>query len=108
LDPTLTCDRYGISSFIYRARKPFHPKRLFDLIHDKFIVLQNVDQEEEEEEEEEGEGSGGSEDEDMGGTADENEDMQEDSETEMEDDLAGKDFAREIDPKVTLCLPMNR
>jgi hypothetical protein len=106
LDPTLTCDRYGISSFIYRARKPFHPKRLFDLIHDKFIVLQNVDQEEEEEEE--GEDSGGSEDEDMGGTADENEDMQEDSETEMEDDLAGKDFAREIDPKVTLCLPMNR
>jgi hypothetical protein len=27
-------------------------------------------------------------------------DAEEDSDTEMEDELAGKDFAREIDPKV--------
>ena len=108
LGPTLTCDRYGISSFVYSARKPFHPKRLFNLIHDKFIVLQNVDQVvDEEEENEEDETSSDSEDDGMGGTTDEDENLQEDSDTEMEDDLIGKGFAPEIDPKVTLSLLVN-
>lgn len=31
---------YGISSFVYRARKPFHPKRLFDLVSDKFFLVE--------------------------------------------------------------------
>ena len=97
----LMCDRYGISSFVYRARKPFHPKRLFDLIHDKFIVLQNAAEVDDEEEEDDEAGSG-SEDEAMDGTLDKNEGVEEDSDTEMEDDLAGKDFEREIDPKVIL------
>jgi hypothetical protein len=94
----LMCDRYGISSFVCRARKPFHPKRLFDLIRDKFIVLQNADEEEEEEDE----AGSGSEDEAMDRTPDENEGVDEDSDTEMEDALAGKDFEREIDHKVIL------
>lgn len=92
------CDRYGISSFVYRARKPFHPKRLFDLIHDKFIILHNTDKEEEEGDEA-GSGSG---DEAMDRTPDENEGVGENSDTGMEDDLAGKDFEREIDHKVIL------
>ncbi|KAL4782598.1 CobW/HypB/UreG, nucleotide-binding domain-containing protein [Aspergillus varians] len=62
---------YGINNFVYAARRPFHPRRLFSLIHDKFILLQSSnthdhengddedddeeedDEEEEEEEEEE-------------------------------------------------------
>lgn len=39
---------------MYRARRPFHPRRLFALLHDKFILLQNREQDEEEEENEEG------------------------------------------------------
>eukprot|EP01027_Heterolobosea_sp_BB2_P006327 GEZU01009580.1.p1 GENE.GEZU01009580.1~~GEZU01009580.1.p1 ORF type:complete len:419 (+),score=182.80 GEZU01009580.1:418-1674(+) len=33
-------EEYGINSFIYRRRRPFHPKRLFDLIEEG--VLKNV------------------------------------------------------------------
>jgi hypothetical protein len=31
---------YGISSFVYRARKPFHPERLWNLISKPFVVIQ--------------------------------------------------------------------
>lgn len=33
-------DRYGINSFVYRARLPFHPARLYELVHDKFVILE--------------------------------------------------------------------
>ncbi|KAJ5819089.1 hypothetical protein N7474_004680 [Penicillium riverlandense] len=46
---------YGINNFVYSARRPFHPRRLFALIHDKFILLQNNEIEEEEDEEDEAE-----------------------------------------------------
>ncbi|CAI7628728.1 unnamed protein product [Penicillium bialowiezense] len=49
---------YGINNFVYTARRPFHPRRIFALLHDKFIILQNnelEDEEDEEDEEEEGE-----------------------------------------------------
>ncbi|KAL4969897.1 CobW domain protein [Aspergillus stella-maris] len=61
---------YGINNFVYTARRPFHPRRLFQLIHDKFILLQSLnshdhehgngddeDDEEDEDEEEEDEES---------------------------------------------------
>ncbi|KAL3454178.1 CobW/HypB/UreG, nucleotide-binding domain-containing protein [Aspergillus insuetus] len=51
---------YGINNFVYTARRPFHPRKLFELLHDKFILLQNLhshDDGEEEEEEDEDEDS---------------------------------------------------
>ena len=46
---------YGIGTFVYSARRPFHPKRLWDLVCEPFCVLQNAMEEEEEEDSEEGE-----------------------------------------------------
>ncbi|CAI7629918.1 unnamed protein product [Penicillium glandicola] len=46
---------YGINNFVYTARRPFHPRRIFALLHDKFIILQNTEVEEEEEEEDDDE-----------------------------------------------------
>lgn len=34
---------------MYTARRPFHPRRIFALLHDKFILLQNNELEEEDE-----------------------------------------------------------
>jgi G3E family GTPase len=46
-------NRYGIGSFVYSSRRPFHPKRLWELVSKPFCVLQPGEGEEEEEEEEE-------------------------------------------------------
>jgi len=90
--------RYGISSFIYRARRPFHPKRLFNLVHDKFIVIQNIDEVEETEGEEDNDNEDEETDEPGEDSTEETPDH--DSDTEMEDDLDDKEFAK-IDPEVS-------
>lgn len=45
--------RYGIGSFVYRARRPFDPLKLYRLIEGKFILLQDEAEDVEEEEEDE-------------------------------------------------------
>ncbi|KAF2993069.1 hypothetical protein E8E13_000799 [Curvularia kusanoi] len=43
---------YGIGSFVYRARRPFDPLKLYRLIEGKFILLQEEPDDDDEEEEE--------------------------------------------------------
>merc|ERR1719290_172124 len=40
--------RFGITSFIYRARRPFHPGRLDDLLLEPFFMLKFLEEEDEE------------------------------------------------------------
>lgn len=53
--------RYGIGSFVYRARRPFEPMRFYDLLKGKFVLQQDEpqsdgEQEEDSDEEEEEDG----------------------------------------------------
>lgn len=42
--------RYGIGSFVYRARRPFDPKRFYELLEEKFVLQQDEPQNDGEEE----------------------------------------------------------
>lgn len=35
-------EEYGISSFVYRQRRPFHPQRIFELLKTAFLIIENV------------------------------------------------------------------
>ncbi|CAE6476594.1 unnamed protein product [Rhizoctonia solani] len=39
--PKPETEECGISNFVYRRRRPFHPERLWKIIGDKFVVTQN-------------------------------------------------------------------
>lgn len=44
---------YGIKSFIYRARRPFHPDRLFSLLEKYFLIIESAGPEQDEDEDSE-------------------------------------------------------
>ncbi|KAK7512051.1 cobalamin synthesis protein [Phyllosticta citriasiana] len=48
---------YGIGSFVYRARRPFDPMRLYRLLAGKFVLIQPDPDEDEDEEDGKGDGS---------------------------------------------------
>lgn len=53
LTPKPETEEYNVQSFIYTRYRPFHPRRLFALLHDKFILqLEQSDDEEEDDENE--------------------------------------------------------
>ncbi len=54
-------EEYGISSFIFKARRPFHPQRIFDFAAKYFCVLEKLSTDKAENDKEEQEDQSGSE-----------------------------------------------
>lgn len=50
-DQCPSCYRYGINSFVYRARKPFDPMKLYKQLAGRFVLIQPDPEDEEEEDE---------------------------------------------------------
>ncbi|KAK4234542.1 P-loop containing nucleoside triphosphate hydrolase protein [Achaetomium macrosporum] len=54
LTPKPETEEYNVRNVVYSRRRPFHPRRLWELLYDKFILqLEHPDDDEEEEEENE-------------------------------------------------------
>ncbi|KIW41364.1 hypothetical protein, variant 1 [Exophiala oligosperma] len=107
IGPKPETEEYGISSFIYRARRPFSPRRLYKLIHDKFVIMEGQIQDQEEDDAKDGMGVEGDDSEDSPGSGGGN-DASTNSEAEDEDMLSDvsdqveeeDDFSQSIEPEV--------
>ena len=89
-------EEYGIHSFVYRQRQPFHPQRLFKLLKTGFFINENVCAPEEEDE------NGVTCDEE-GGMATDDDDEKSQAESEDDDNVEGVDKSSEAD-EGQLCL----
>jgi hypothetical protein len=109
--------RYGISSFVYRARRPFNPRRLYKLIHDKFVIMEGQIQDQDDDGDEQGEdeemddadgatkpSTNGTDESNSTSTHDSDEDKDTDDSSLLSDseekDGGEDDFSKSIDPKV--------
>ncbi|KAI0109276.1 cobW-domain-containing protein [Hypoxylon sp. NC0597] len=81
-------EEYGIGTFVYRARRPFHPARLWDMIKSVFVVIQMEYQVE---------------DDDMDIDEDETEESEDD---ETDEDSIMEDDQPQLDPKSRLATKM--
>ncbi|UKZ67029.1 uncharacterized protein TrAtP1_008193 [Trichoderma atroviride] len=65
--PKPETEEYNVQSFIYTRYRPFHPRKLYALLYDKFILqMEHPDEDEEEDDEEDGEEQEASDTEDAG------------------------------------------
>ena len=81
LTPKPETEEYNVQSFIYSRYRPFHPRRLFALLYDKFILQmeQPEDDEDDEDEDEEDEDEDENEEEEVIGKMDVDMDDQDDA-----------------------------
>lgn len=79
LTPKPETEEYGINNFVYRSRRPFHPERLYHLIRDKFVVIEQSGVADE------GNGDGNDEDQDKGKEEEEEEEEDEDDDDDDDD-----------------------
>lgn len=61
LTPKPETEEYNVQSFIYSRYRPFHPRRLFALLHDKFILQMEHPDDDENEEDDDGDDEDGQE-----------------------------------------------
>lgn len=52
LTPKPETEEYGINNFVYTSRRPFHPERFYNLLNDKFLIIEQsgIDSKEDNEE----------------------------------------------------------
>jgi G3E family GTPase len=95
ITPKPETEEYGINNFVYRARKPFHPKKLYDLLCDKFQIIERINLEEEEGEAEGGEGEEGDQCNDSNKEEETDEEEEEEGEENGEEDGEEEELTKE-------------